>query len=78
MRVFPVLAELSAYERLCNRGKALGEDLRMKIIQDIIGKGEAFTTGFFMGSFSAILEISAILKICFLFVAVGKEFHQNV
>ena len=48
------MAELSACGRLYSRGKALGEDLRRKIIQDIIEKGGDFTTGFFVGSFSAI------------------------
>ena len=39
-----------------NRGKALGEDLRMKIIQDIIEKGGDFTTGLFVGRFSEIAK----------------------
>ena len=39
------MAELSACGRLYSRGKALGEDLRRKIIQDIIEKGGDFTTG---------------------------------
>ena len=34
----------------------LGEDLRMKIIQDNVGKERDFTTGFFVGSFSAIAK----------------------
>ena len=34
-----ILAELNSYGRLYNCGKALEEDMRMKIIQDIIGKG---------------------------------------
>ena len=42
--------------RLYNRGKALGEDLRRKIIQEIIGKGKEFITGFFVRSFSAIAK----------------------
>ena len=50
------MAELSACGRLYSRGKALGEDLRRKIIQDIIEKGGDFTTGFFVGSFSGIAK----------------------
>ena len=50
------MAELSACGRLYSWGKALGEDLRRKIIQDIIEKGGDFTTGFFEGSFSAIAK----------------------
>ena len=58
-----MFAELSAYGRLYNRGKALGEDLRMKIIQDILGKGGDFTTGFFEGCFSAIAkEIDSVAQ----------------
>ena len=49
-----VLAELSTCGWLYNYGKALGEDLRMKITQDIVGKERDFTTGFFLGSFSVI------------------------
>ena len=41
---------------LYNRGKPFGEDLRRKSIQDIIGNGRDFTTGFFVGSFPAIAK----------------------
>ena len=34
--------------------KALGEDLRRKIIEDIIGKGGDFTIGFLLGNVSVI------------------------
>ena len=58
-------------------------------MQDIIGKGGAFTTSFFVGNFSAIAKENRdeiILKTYFSIVAVvlvhlkpvGKEFHQNV
>ena len=39
------LAELSTCGRLYNYGKALGEDLRMKIIQDIVGKERDYIVG---------------------------------
>ena len=70
-----------------NRGKALGEDLRMKIMQDIIGKGGAFTTGLFMASFSTIAKEkrenfeNVFFHCCSCLIhlkPVGKEFHQNV
>ena len=50
------MAELSACGRLYSQGKALGEDLRRKIKQDITEKRGDFTTGFFEGSFSAIAK----------------------
>ena len=45
--------------------KLSGEDLRMKIIQDIIGKGGVFTTGFFMRRFYAIAALPEKTEINF-------------
>ena len=49
----------------------------MKIIQEIIGKGEDFTTNFFMGSFSATAKENRA-KFSIVAVVLGKEFHENV
>ena len=57
------MAELSVYGRLYNCGKAFGEDLKMKIILYIIGKGGDFTTGFFVGSFSAVAKENEMVTI---------------
>lgn len=56
-----ILFDHGRTERTClyDRGKAVGEDLRRKIIQDIIGNGGDFTTlttGFFVGGFSTIAK----------------------
>ena len=48
------MAELSTSGMFYSRGKALGEDWRRKIIQDIIDKWGDFTTWFFEGSFITI------------------------
>ena len=54
--MFDAKAELSACGRLYNHGKGLEEDLRRKIIQDIITKGGVFTTGSFVGNFCVIAK----------------------
>ena len=52
--MFDAMEGLSTCGRLYNRGKALGEELKRKIIQGIIQKRGDFTTALFVGSFFAI------------------------
>jgi len=48
------MAHMTKARRVYELGKALNEDLRRNIIQDIVEKGGDFVTGFFPGSFSEI------------------------
>ena len=45
---------MSGAGRVYERGKALNEDLRRNIIQDVVEKGGDLVTGYFPGSFSEI------------------------
>ena len=45
---------MSRVGRVYERGKALNEDLRRKIIQDVVEKGGDLVTGYFPGSFTEI------------------------
>jgi len=48
------MASVSKAGRVFEQGKALSDDLRKNIIQDIVEEGGDFVTGFFDGSFSQI------------------------
>ena len=48
------MAHMSRAGRVYDRGKALNEDLRRNIIQDVVEKGGDLVTGYFPGSFSEI------------------------
>ena len=49
-----MMAHMSKAGRVYERGKALNDDLRRNIIQDIVEKGGDFVTVFFPGSISEI------------------------
>ena len=54
MRFGVAMAHMSRAGRVYERGKALNEDLRRNIIQDVVEKGGDLVTGYFPGSFSEI------------------------
>ena len=54
MRFGVAMAHMSRAGRVYERGKALSEDLRRNIIQDVVEKGGDLVTGYFPGSFSEI------------------------
>ena len=54
MRFGVAMAHMSWAGRVYERGKALSEDLRRNIIQDVVEKGGDLVTAYFPGSFSEI------------------------
>ena len=45
------MAHMNRAGRVYERGKALNDDLRRNIIQDVVEKGGDLVTGYFPGSF---------------------------